>query len=94
MEATGRRNNLFRVLDSVESATIVGTSRRPGQTVSRARGITEKTTFVHGKCQYHNTPFSCARVRPRRMEDCLENSRKQRAFGVGIGIGIGIVAPR
>jgi hypothetical protein len=42
MAVTGRRNNLFRVLDSVESATIVGTSRRPGQTVARAQGITEK----------------------------------------------------
>jgi hypothetical protein len=54
MEVTEERNSLFRVLDSVESATIVGTWRRPGQTASRAQGITEKTTFVHRRRYEHN----------------------------------------
>src|SRR5262245_53284284 len=63
MEVTGRRNNLFRVLDSVESATILGTSRRPGQTAARAQGITATTTFVHASTWGYDTPFSCAWVR-------------------------------
>ena len=62
MEVTGRRNNLLRVLDSEESATIVGTSRRPGQTAARAQGITAYATFVHGK-RGATIPFSCAWVR-------------------------------
>ena len=89
MEAAGRRNNLLRVLDSVESATIVGTSRRPGQTVARAQGITEiRPSSIAGR-RNHCTPFFMRVGAPpaheRLSRNCIPGSQPRR--------GCQIIAP-
>jgi hypothetical protein len=82
MEITDKGNSLFHALGSVEPATVVGTWRRSGHTVARARGITVyRPSSIANRPGQRTTIFMHAGAPPAHGL-LLRNQIMVRAFSV------------